>query len=101
MENGFLWHRKRKIQNGIMEVAMKVFIIAIVMWWGDISQQPPTDAVEVKTLHGKPLIFRTTEECYDHVNENLDALKAVGRAYYPTSNAVKTILCVEYNVDQL
>tara|TARA_B100000575_G_scaffold288013_1_gene287300 strand:+ start:559 stop:813 length:255 start_codon:yes stop_codon:yes gene_type:complete len=84
-----------------MEVAMKVFIIAIVMWWGDISQQPPTDAVEVKTLHGKPLIFRTTEECYDHVNENLDALKAFGRAYYPTSNAVKTILCVEYNVDEL
>jgi hypothetical protein len=31
MENRFLWHRKRKIQNGIMEVAMKVFIIDIVI----------------------------------------------------------------------
>ena len=34
---------------------MKVFIIAIVMWWGDPLAQPLNDSVEIETLHGKPL----------------------------------------------
>ena len=74
---------------------MKVFIIAIVMWWADPTMRPADDSVEIKTLFGKPLYFQTMEACFDHVDENLEALKGFGRAYYPTSNAVARILCVE------
>ena len=74
---------------------MKVFIIAIVLWWGDPLQMPVNDSVEVETLHGKPLFFTTEEECYEHIDTNLEALKAFGRAVYPTANAVKSIYCIE------
>ena len=74
---------------------MKVFIIAIVMWWGDISKIPSTDSVEVLTYNGKPLVFKTREECFKHVDENLQNLKAFAKATYPTANAIKTIYCVE------
>tara|TARA_B100000212_G_C26938225_1_gene349078 strand:+ start:277 stop:513 length:237 start_codon:yes stop_codon:yes gene_type:complete len=74
---------------------MKVFIIAIVLWWGDPLQMPLNDSVEVETLHGKPLFFRTEEECFNHIDNNLEALKAFGRATFPTSNAVKSIYCIE------
>ena len=72
----------------------KVFIIAIVMWWGDPAMIPENDSVEVKWLDGKPLYFMTEKECGMHIDENLDALKGYGRSVYPTANAVKTILCV-------
>ena len=77
---------------------MKVFIIAIVMWWGDSSAKPTHDSVEVETLHGKPLYFKTLEACFDHVDENLDVLKAFGRATYPSSNAVKSIHCISKEI---
>ena len=77
---------------------MEVFIIAIVMWWGDPLAQPLNDSVEIETLHGKPLYFETQQECFDHVDENLEALNAFGRAYYPTSNAVKTIYCISKEI---
>ena len=77
---------------------MEVFIIAIVMWWGDPLAQPLNDSVEIETLHGKPLYFETQQESFDHVDENLEALKAFGRAYYPTSNAVKTIYCISKEI---
>ena len=77
---------------------MEVFIIAIVMWWGDPLAQPLNDSVEIETLHEKPLYFETQQECFDHVDENLEALKAFGRAYYPTSNAVKTIYCISKEI---
>jgi len=77
---------------------MKVFIIAIVMWWGDPSAKPKHDSVEVETLDGKPLFFNTQQACFNHVDENLDALKAFGRAYYPSSNAVKSIHCISKEI---
>ena len=67
----------------------KVFIIAIVMWWADMTQTPLNDAVEVKYLHGKPLYFLTEEECFAHIDENLDALKEFGKTTYPTSSHSK------------
>ncbi len=73
---------------------MEVFIIAIVMWWGDPTAKPVNDSVEIQTLHGKPLFFETREACHEHIDQNLDALKAFGRANYPTSNAVKSIYCI-------
>lgn len=77
---------------------MEVFIIAIVMWWGDPLAKPLNDSVEIETLHGKPLYFETQQECFDHVDENLEALKGFGRAYFPTSNAVKTIYCISKEI---
>tara|TARA_R100000231_G_scaffold138786_2_gene118044 strand:+ start:3735 stop:3989 length:255 start_codon:yes stop_codon:yes gene_type:complete len=73
----------------------KVFIIAIIMWWADITQTPLNDSVEVKWLHGEPLYFLTEEECFAHIDENLEALTEFGKATYPTAHTVKTILCVE------
>ena len=73
----------------------KVFIIAIVMWWADMTQTPLNDAVEVKYLHGEPLYFLTEEECFAHINENFDALKGLGKTTFPTAHTVKSILCVE------
>ena len=73
----------------------KVFIIAIVMWWADMTQTPLNDAVEVKYLHGEPLYFLTEEECFAHINENFDALKGFGKTTFPTAHTVKSILCVE------
>ena len=77
---------------------IEVFIIAIVMWWGDHLAQPLNDSVKIETLHGNPLYFETQQECFDPEVENLEALKAFGRAYYPTSNAVKTIYCISKEI---
>tara|TARA_Y100000114_G_scaffold144210_1_gene152542 strand:- start:86 stop:322 length:237 start_codon:yes stop_codon:yes gene_type:complete len=74
---------------------MKVFIIAIVMWWGDPAMTPKTDSVEVETLYDKSLFFKTEKECHKHIDDNLDALKGFGRRVYPTSTAVKAIYCIE------
>ena len=59
-----------------------------------MTQTPLNDAVEVKYLHGKPLYFLTEEECFAHIDENLDALKKFGKETYPTAHTVKSILCV-------
>ena len=74
---------------------MKVFIISVVMWWADPALMPNTDAVEVHTLHGKPLFFKTRADCFEHIDENLEALKKFGKRYYPTANAVREIYCLE------
>ena len=54
---------------------MKVFIISVLMWWADPALMPSTDAVEVHTLHGKPLFFKTRAACFEHIDQNLEALK--------------------------
>ena len=54
---------------------MKVFIISVVMWWADPALIPNTDAVEVHTLHGKSLFFKTRADCFEHIDQNLEALK--------------------------
>ena len=73
----------------------KVFIIAIVMWWADMTQTPVNDSIEVKWLDGKPLYFLTEEECFAHIDENLDALKKFGKSQFPTAYTVKSIMCIE------
>ena len=73
----------------------KVFIIAIVMWWADPTQIPENDSVEITHLHGQPLYFETQQECFNHVDMNLQALKEYGKATYPTANTVKVIYCLE------
>tara|TARA_Y100001938_G_C7917842_1_gene342871 strand:- start:74 stop:310 length:237 start_codon:yes stop_codon:yes gene_type:complete len=74
---------------------MKVFIISVVMWWADPALMPSTDAVEVHTLHGKPLFFKTRAACFEHIDQNLEALKKFGKRFYPTANAVREIYCLE------
>jgi len=73
----------------------KVFIIAIVMWWADPTATPVNDSVEIKWLDGAPLYFMSRQECGDHIDENLQALKDYGKSVYPTAHTVKTIYCVE------
>ena len=65
------------------------------MWWGNPNMAPTTDSVEVETLHNRPLFFKTENECHQHIDENLEALKDFGRAVYPSANAVKAIYCIE------
>ena len=73
----------------------KVFIIAIVMFWADASQTPTEDSVEITHKHGLPLYFLTQQECFDHVDDNIDALKEYGKAVFPTAHTVKSIYCLE------
>ncbi len=74
---------------------IKVFVISVVMWWGNLSEMPRNDAVEIEMLHGKPLEFFTQAECLEHVDQNLEALKGFGSRTYPTADAVKAIYCIE------
>ena len=73
----------------------KVFIIAIVMFWADASQTPTEDSVEITHKHGLPLYFATQQECFNHVDDNIDALKEYGKAVFPTAHTVKSIYCLE------
>lgn len=76
---------------------MKIFMISIVMWWADpmTIPWPGNDAVEIQTQYGKQLYFETLEDCYNHVDDNLDHLIRFGHMYYPTADAVGKIICVE------
>ena len=74
---------------------MKIFVIAIVMWWANPLEKPIDDSVEIHTYQGKPLYFHTLEECFNWVRADAESIKAFGHEYYPTANAVKTIYCVE------
>ena len=75
---------------------VEVFIIAIVMWWSDATQTPLENAIEVTHLHGLPLYFKTEEECFTHVNDNLEDLKTFARFQFKNeSSRVKQILCVK------
>tara|TARA_Y100000816_G_scaffold140188_1_gene99295 strand:- start:240 stop:497 length:258 start_codon:yes stop_codon:yes gene_type:complete len=73
----------------------KVFIIAIVMWWADPTATPTKDSVEITHKHGLPLYFATQQECFNHVDDNIDALKEYGKAVFPTAHTVKSIYCLE------
>ena len=73
---------------------MKIWMITIIMWWADPNLAQRPDAVEIKTLHGKPLYFLSEEECGKHVDDNLDALIGFGKRTYPTADAVKQIWCL-------
>ena len=57
---------------------VKVYIIAIVMFWADPTATPTNDSVEITHLHGLPLYFETVQGCSDHINQNIDALKEYG-----------------------
>ena len=76
---------------------MKVFVIAIIMWWANPQDIPfpYNDSVEINTYEDKPLYFHTLDECFKWVGNDLENLKAFGHAYYPTANAVAEIRCVE------
>ena len=53
------------------------YMILIVMFLADPSER--MDSVKVETLYNKPLVFESYEKCFDHVQENLEALKRFGR----------------------
>lgn len=76
---------------------MKYFMISIIMWWANPEDIPfpYNDSVEIQTYMDEPLHFKTLQECYQHVDENLENLKEFGRYYYPSANAVSQILCIE------
>ena len=75
---------------------MKIFIIAIVMFFADIDRPSwLNDSVEITTANGKPLFFKTKEQCITYVDKNLEDLKQFAKSHYPSALAVKTIYCVE------
>ena len=49
-------------------------------------------AIQVERLNGQPLAFETHEECIAHLWENLEDLKAFGRAQFG-GVPVKSISC--------
>ena len=60
--------------NSQENIMTKVFIIAIVMWWADITETPVNDSLEISHLDGELLYFRTEGECYNHINDNVTEL---------------------------
>tara|TARA_R100000234_G_scaffold67912_1_gene41486 strand:- start:525 stop:770 length:246 start_codon:yes stop_codon:yes gene_type:complete len=75
---------------------MKAFIIVLVMMFpeGHVGN----DALEITHNDGKPLSFKTFDECVAHINHgnNADRLIAYGMSQYADRNTlgVKNILCV-------
>jgi hypothetical protein len=75
---------------------MKIFIIAIVMFFSDPNRPGwLNDSVEIGTAGGKQLFFKTEKECFTYVDKHLEGLKQFGKSRYPDAVAVKTIYCVE------
>lgn len=76
---------------------MKVFVISIVMWWANPFDNPwpHNDTVEIQTYNGKPLYFKTVDQCFEHIDQNLQNLIQVGHSHYPSATDVNQILCVE------
>ena len=72
------------------------YMILIVMFLADPSEK--MDSVKVETLYNKPLVFESYENCFDHVQENLEALKGFGRKVFENKAIVKQILCIEEEV---
>tara|TARA_B100000780_G_C20961643_1_gene383853 strand:- start:17 stop:259 length:243 start_codon:yes stop_codon:yes gene_type:complete len=73
---------------------MKVFLVAIVMWWSNPTDTPYKNAIEIDSLNGKPFFFVKQEECFKYVDENLEGLKQFGHNYFTTADAVSKIYCV-------
>ena len=48
---------------------MKIFIISIVMWWGDPTMTPKNDAIEIGTMNGKPFYFTSQKDCFKHIDD--------------------------------
>ena len=74
---------------------MEVFTILVVMYWPNILDRPATDSVMAEFYNGKRLEFSSFDECYDHVQENLESLKKFGKTTFPDAKYVKQILCVK------
>ena len=72
------------------------YMILIVMFLADPSER--MDSVKIETLYNKPLVFESYEKCFDHVQENLEALKGFGRKVFENKAIVKQILCIEEEV---
>tara|TARA_R100000995_G_scaffold6420_1_gene2951 strand:+ start:1205 stop:1435 length:231 start_codon:yes stop_codon:yes gene_type:complete len=56
-----------------------MWIIVIFMF---MPLDAENDALTVTHLHGKPLEFSDANNCYEHVHENLDDLKALAVEHY-------------------
>ena len=71
------------------------YVIVIIMFFADPLYQG-NDAVELEAYNGRPLHFKTEEECFTHVNDNLEDLKTFARFQFKNeSSRVKQILCVK------
>lgn len=81
-------------------MTVKIFVIAIIMWWAnpDDIPYPYDDSVEIKTYQGKPLFFDSLDKCLAWAKNDLESLKTFGHAYYPSATAVKEIGCIEKTV---
>ena len=77
----------------------KVFLIAIVMFFADPTRPYwLNDSVEIDSEGGKPLYFKTDQECMSYVDKHIEGLKLFGMSHYSDAVAVKTIYCVEREV---
>ena len=72
---------------------MKEFIIVITMFFAEPNTYP--NALEIAARHGEPLRFATEQKCYEHINENFDALKKFAMTMYPEAVTVKSMFCVK------
>ena len=71
------------------------YMILITMVFADPLKHL-SNAIIVNQYQNQPLLFKTQEECFEHVNRNVVILKEFARKQYPEGEAsVKDINCVE------
>ena len=70
---------------------MSKFVIVIVMWF--TTPVVHVDAIEVDSYNGKPLDFKSIEECFIHIGNNYESLRSFGKERFPQSIGLKEILC--------
>ena len=56
-----------------------MWVIVIFMF---MPLNTENDALTVTHLHGKPLEFSDVVHCYEHVQQNLDGLKALASEHF-------------------
>ena len=77
---------------------IKYAILITIFFSIPLWENGPQYAVKVNSLHGKPLVFDKIQDCYDHVNENVEPLKQFAISVYKDQDPnvlVKTIMCVQ------
>ena len=68
-----------------------MYVIVLLMF---VTLGAERDALEVSHKDGKLLEFHTYEECFDHVEKNIDELKEFAKAGFDGA-PIKKVLCVQ------
>ena len=70
------------------------FTILIILYFFNIDDDDGR-GFHISHLNGLPLWFDTEKSCFDHINQNYNALQGYVEHYYKQKATVSEIRCVE------